>query len=144
MTSPGYKKVDAVDMLYDPRKTITFWTDHQNKRVQCLSIDTNTISELSSDVDSNPTTIITGLFEPRGLSVDWVAKRLYITDRHRILVASLDGKFVYTLITGNIKQPRDIVVAPVQGLLFWCDWGPVARIETAYMDGKKTCLFFYA
>lgn len=32
---------------------------------------------------------------------------------------------------------RDLVVASDQGVLFWADWGPTARIETANMDGYK-------
>lgn len=88
-------------------------------------------------MDTQPTTIISGLYEPRGLSVDWIAKRVYITDSSRILVTTLDGKLTYTVLSGDMQQPRDIVVAPVQGVLFWSDWGPVPRIETAYMDGNK-------
>lgn len=80
---------------------------------------------------------LTGLNEPRGLSIDWIARRVYITDGNRIVVASLDGKLIYTAISEGMIQPRDISVAPLQGVMFWADWGPAPRIYTAHMDGNR-------
>lgn len=137
-TAAGYRKVDALDVLVDDADTITvFWTDHQNKRVQTMDIAFEHFTRSRRDTNTGAKTIISGLYEPRGLCVDWVSKRIYITDSTRILVSTLTGNMSYTLITGQMQQPRDIVVAPSEGLLFWTDWGPVARIETAYMNGNK-------
>jgi DNA-binding beta-propeller fold protein YncE len=133
-TAPGYK-VDAVDILYGKRESVAFWTDHQNKRIQSVILHLND-SRTRRDSESVKT-ILSGLNEPRGISVDWVAKRLYITDGIRILASTVDGQYVYTLLRGDMQQPRDIVVSPREGVLFWADWGPVPRIETAHMDGNK-------
>lgn len=57
--APGYKKVDAVDILYEPRKIIAIWTDHQNRRVQSLALDLN-VSRVTRELDTNPATLITG------------------------------------------------------------------------------------
>lgn len=133
-TAPGYK-VDAVDVLYESLQVTAFWCNHQNKRIQSM------ILPISEERRTTPTTdirtVLTGLQEPRGLAVDWVTKKLYISDMNHIIVASLDGQLVYTLIKDEMQEPRDIVVAPSQGLLFWADWGPAPRIETSYMDGTK-------
>ncbi|CAH0551681.1 unnamed protein product [Brassicogethes aeneus] len=129
-------KVDAVDILYGKRQAEAFWTDHHNGRVQSLIIRVDTDGRSNRDADV-PKTVLQKLQDPRGISLDWVAKRIYVTDKNRILVSTLDGKTTYTLLSGNMQQPRDIVVAPAQGLLFWVDWGPIARIETAHMDGDK-------
>nr|XP_008195317.2 PREDICTED: LOW QUALITY PROTEIN: prolow-density lipoprotein receptor-related protein 1 [Tribolium castaneum] len=132
-TAPGYK-VDAVDILYGRTESVAFWTDHQNKRIQSVVLRLN---ESRARRDSDVRTVTSGLHDPRGISVDWVARRLYVTDGVRILASTIDGLYVYTVLRGEMKQPRDIVVVPQDGVLFWSDWGPPARIETAHMDGNK-------
>lgn len=139
-TVAGYRKVDALDILYEYDKITTFWTDHQNKIVQKMEIDISYIMRARLTKRSavpNDVTVLKDLYEPRGLSIDWVSKKIYITDASRILVSTLNGDMSYTLLTGQMQQLRDIVVAPLEGLLFWIDWGPVPRIETAYMNGNK-------
>ncbi|KAJ8961610.1 hypothetical protein NQ314_005912 [Rhamnusium bicolor] len=133
--APGYK-VDAVDILAGKRQAEAFWTDHQSKRVQSMVIHVDKDGRSNRDADVAKT-ILSNLQDPRGISIDWVAKRIYITDKNRLLASTLDGQYVYTLTSGNMQQPRDIVVAPGQGLMFWADWGPAPRIETAHMDGYK-------
>ncbi|XP_066143818.1 prolow-density lipoprotein receptor-related protein 1 [Euwallacea fornicatus] len=131
--APGYK-VDSVDILYGRKQAEAFWTDHQNKRVQAMVIQINEGKRSNRDADV-ARTVLSDLREPRGIALDWIAKRIYLTDSSRLLVADLEGKFNYTLLTGNMQNPRDIVVAPSDGLVFWVDWGPVPRIERADMDG---------
>ncbi|CAH1165542.1 unnamed protein product [Phyllotreta striolata] len=134
-TAPGYK-VDSVDILSSGRQAVAYWTDHQSKRVQSIVIHVDKDGRSNRDADV-PKTILSDLRDPRGISVDWVARRIYLTDGDRLLAATLDGNYVYTLLKGDMQQPRDIVVVSDKGVLFWVDWGPNARIETANMDGYK-------
>lgn len=131
-TAPGYK-IDAVDIWSNGTKVIAFWTDHQHKRVQSMVISNNR-SERSISIAK---TVLSNLQDPRGISLDWIARRIYITDGNRILVSTFNGSQVYTLITGKLNRPRDIVVISSKGIMFWADWGPSPRIETADMDGYK-------
>ncbi|XP_050504790.1 prolow-density lipoprotein receptor-related protein 1 isoform X2 [Diabrotica virgifera virgifera] len=130
-TAPGYK-VDAVDILSSGRQAIAYWTNHQSKRVQSIVIHIDKDGRSNRDADVAKT-ILSNLRDPRGISIDWIAKRLYITDGNRLLASSLDGNSYYTLLKAD--TPRDIVVASDHGLMFWADWGPAARIERADMDG---------
>lgn len=41
------------------------------------------------------------------------------------------------MIWQRLEKPRDIVVNPIDGLMFWSDWGPTAVIERAGMDGSQ-------
>ncbi|CAH2009921.1 unnamed protein product [Acanthoscelides obtectus] len=135
-TAPGYK-VDAVDILIsNDQQHLAFWTDHQNKRVQSMIIHVDKDGRSNRDSEIAKT-VLSNLQDPRGISLDWIAKRMYVTDGNRIIAASLDGDYVCTLVSGNVQQPRDIVVAPTQGVMFWTDLGPSPRIETAFMDGYK-------
>lgn len=125
-----------MDVLCESRQITAFWSDHRNKRIQSMKLpllDGPTRSTRETDIR----TILVSLRDPHGLAVDWVSRKLYITDSDRILVSTLDGSVTYTLIDDDLRKPRDIVVAPQQGLLFWIDWGPLAKIEMAYMDGNK-------
>ncbi|XP_060522093.1 prolow-density lipoprotein receptor-related protein 1 isoform X3 [Cylas formicarius] len=131
--APGYK-VDAVDILYEKRQAEAFWTDHQNKRVQAMEIQVSEDGRMNRDAET-ARTVLSNLRNPRGIALDWVAKRIYVTDGNRILVSDLKGIFNYTLTSGNMQEPRDIVVSPGDGLIFWAEWGGVPRIEMANMDG---------
>lgn len=56
---------------------------------------------------------------------------------NRIEVATIDGKLRAMLIWQGLAKPRDIVVNPIDGLMFWSDWGDVPSIEAADMDGSN-------
>ncbi|KAL1502195.1 hypothetical protein ABEB36_007373 [Hypothenemus hampei] len=131
--APGYK-VDSMDILYGKKQAEAFWTDHQNKRVQAMVIQINESNRTNRDADV-ARTVLSNLKGPRGIALDWSAKRIYITDFSRLLVADLEGKFNYTLLSGDLQDPRDVVVAPGEGLMFWAEWGSFPRIEKANMDG---------
>lgn len=57
------------------------------------------------------------MVDPRGLAVDWVARRLYWVDAgaDTITVATLDGRMRRTLVRVALDQPHDIVVDPKSG-----------------------------
>lgn len=130
----GYK-VDTIDVYHKQQRLTVFWTNNHNKMVESMHIQFN--ERYRTERDTAIRTVLSDLKQPRGLAVDWVSQKLYVTDLSRIVVSTLNGSQSYTLISGNMKDPRDIVLAPSEGLLFWADWGPKAVIETAYMDGNK-------
>ena len=61
------------------------------------------------------------LHTPAGVSIDWVARKLYWTDDltidryDRIEVSELDGTHRSIVVIGGMEKPRDIVVHPLQG-----------------------------
>ena len=71
--------------------------------------------------------------------MDWVTSKLYWTDAgtNRIEVANLDGSMRSLLIWDGLDRPRDIVVDPVGGFMYWTDWGQTPKIERAGMDGTQ-------
>ncbi|RXG71249.1 Low-density lipoprotein receptor-related protein 4 [Armadillidium vulgare] len=76
---------------------------------------------------------------PGGLAIDWINQKLYWTDdgTDRIEVSNLDGANRGILIWDGLDHPRDIVVNPAEGILFWSEWGSNASIERANMDGSE-------
>lgn len=133
-TAPGYK-VDAVDILYETKHVTAYWSDHQNKRIQSTILQINSGGKFTRDTEMR--TILNNLHDPRGLSIDWVTKKIYITDKDRIVAATLDGQQICSIITTAVNDPRDIVVSPEDGIMFWTDWQHSPTIQKAYMDGNK-------
>ncbi len=85
------------------------------------------------------TIVENGLKKPEGIACDWVNNKIYWTDSDtkRIEVTSLDPDPIArrVLFWEDIDQPRAIVVAPNDGVMFWSDWGEVPKIERASMNG---------
>ncbi|CAJ0568186.1 unnamed protein product, partial [Mesorhabditis spiculigera] len=80
-----------------------------------------------------------GLDITEGIAIDWVARNIYWVDSslNTIEVASLEKPGARSLLVHeNVSQPRGIAVDPMEGLLFWSDWGQLPRIERANMDGS--------
>nr|CAD7262752.1 unnamed protein product [Timema shepardi] len=139
-TPPGYK-VESIDMLWDLREPVVFWSDRQNKRIQRsrLSEFDTTAARRRTQREDSMRTVLSGLEDPRGLAVDWVGKRLYWVDAGMdvVMVATLDGQMKSTLVADHLDQPHDIVVDPQSRLMFWSDWGLNPRIEVSSMDGSN-------
>uniref|UniRef100_A0AAR5Q0I0 EGF-like domain-containing protein n=1 Tax=Dendroctonus ponderosae TaxID=77166 RepID=A0AAR5Q0I0_DENPD len=131
--APGYK-VDSVDILYAKKQAEAYWTDHQNKRVQAMVIQISDERRSNRDADV-ARTVLSNLNDPRGVALDWIARRIYISDSTRLLVADCEGKFNFTLLSTNVEKARDIVVSPGDGLMFWTQLGSVPIIARADMDG---------
>ncbi|UYV76344.1 LRP4, partial [Cordylochernes scorpioides] len=80
------------------------------------------------------------LASPAGLAVDWLTSKLYWTDAGTDLieVSDLDGLLRTILVWEGLDRPRDILVDPPRGNMYWTDWGPHgAHIERAAMDGTE-------
>lgn len=62
----------------------------------------------------------TGLSNVEGLAVDWVGRNLYLADRiqDKIFVATLEGRYMRTLISEGLQEPRAVVVDPSDGTFY--------------------------
>ncbi|XP_046864726.1 low-density lipoprotein receptor-related protein 4-like [Xenia sp. Carnegie-2017] len=127
---PHFAGIIAVD--YHFGKALMFWTGIKSNSIQ----QTN----LSSKIEHDKKIIVKNVASPDGLAVDWVTGKLYWTDagRKRIEVSELDGRYRSTLIDTNLDMPRDIVLHPYYGEMFWTDWGVEPKIEKAGMDGEPS------
>lgn len=73
-----------------------------------------------------------------GLAVDWIYNHIYFTDtrRYTIEIMNFDGNMGKVLIKDDLEIPRAIALDPLDGWMFWTDWGASPRIERAGMDGS--------
>lgn len=123
----GLKSAVALDWCSE--RDYIYWTD----------VDRGIISRAHLNGSNQETIINTNLVSPAGLALDWVTDKIYFTDpdTDRIEVATSDGKRRALLIWQNLNKPRDIVVNPIDSLMFWSDWGDHPKIERAGMDGSE-------
>lgn len=81
-----------------------------------------------------------------GLAVDWIYNHIYFTDtrRYTIEIMNFDGNMGKVLIKDDLEIPRAIALDPLDGWMYWSDWGSNPRIERAGMDGthRQTIVSF--
>ena len=72
-----------------------------------------------------------------GLAVDWIYNHIYFTDtrKYTIEIMNFDGNMGRVLIKDDLEIPRAIALDPLEGWMYWTDWGANPRIERAGMDG---------
>ena len=73
-----------------------------------------------------------------GLAVDWIYNHIYFTDtrKYTIEIMNFDGNMGRVLIQDDLEIPRAIALDPLDGWMYWSDWGQSPRIERAGMDGS--------
>ncbi|KAK3755594.1 hypothetical protein QZH41_017585, partial [Actinostola sp. cb2023] len=118
----------AIALDYDYETSTVYWADAITKNIKTAPMNNGSAQTVL---------VRDSLHTPEGLSVDWVNKKMYWTDRGTdvIEVADLDGKNRLTLINSGLDNPRAIVVYPDIGLMFWSDWGESPKIERCGMNG---------
>jgi len=72
-----------------------------------------------------------------GLAVDWIYNHIYYTDTKRctIEMTNFNGNMAKDLIKDDLEIPRALALDPINGWMYWTDWGSEPRIERAGMDG---------
>ncbi|KAK0079342.1 hypothetical protein PV325_001381 [Microctonus aethiopoides] len=120
------KMATALDFVF--RTGMIFWSDVNEKKIYKAPIDEGNDRTVVIDKDSTTTD---------GLAVDWIYNHIYWTDaeKNTIELANFEGNMRKTLIKDEIQEPRAIALNPLEGWMFWTDWGDEARIERAGMDG---------
>ncbi|CAH1786283.1 unnamed protein product [Owenia fusiformis] len=124
----GLEDAAAVDFFYE--ESSIFWTD-----VTLEMIKRTYINDSSQSINI----ATTGLVSPDGLACDWLGRKLYWTDSetNRVEVSHLDGTARKVLFWQNLDQPRAIALDPLNGYMYWTDWGETPKIERAGMDGRQ-------
>ncbi|XP_012277128.1 very low-density lipoprotein receptor isoform X2 [Orussus abietinus] len=121
------KMATALDFVF--RTGMIFWSDVSDKKIYKAPIDEG--NERTVVIDNDLTT-------SDGLAVDWIYSHIYWTDaeKNTIELANFEGNMRKTLIRDRVQEPRAIALNPLEGWMFWTDWGDEARIERAGMDGS--------
>ncbi|XP_053696263.1 low-density lipoprotein receptor-like isoform X2 [Sabethes cyaneus] len=120
------KSATALDFVF--RTGMIYWSDVSEQRIYKAPIDEGsdkTVVVKSQTVTSD------------GLAVDWIYNHIYFTDikKSTIELTNFDGNMGKILIKDDLEIPRAIALDPIDGWMYWTDWGTSPRIERAGMDG---------
>ncbi|XP_067614233.1 very low-density lipoprotein receptor isoform X3 [Eurosta solidaginis] len=129
------KSATALDFVF--RTGMIFWSDVSTMSIYKAPID-----------EGNDKTIVLKehTVTSDGLAVDWIYNHIYFTDTHKctIELTNFDGNMGKVLIEDGLDIPRSIALDPIEGWMYWSDWGASPRIERAGMDGShRTTIINY-
>ncbi|XP_049341186.1 low-density lipoprotein receptor-related protein 1B isoform X1 [Astyanax mexicanus] len=73
------------------------------------------------------------------MAIDWLTGNVYFVERAsgRIFVCSRSGDTCVSVIDLDLLNPKGIAVDPLMGMLFFTDYGNLAKLERCNMDGTN-------
>uniref|UniRef100_A0A8B9RNB7 Low density lipoprotein receptor-related protein 1Bb n=1 Tax=Astyanax mexicanus TaxID=7994 RepID=A0A8B9RNB7_ASTMX len=73
------------------------------------------------------------------MAIDWLTGNVYFVERAsgRIFVCSRSGDTCVSVIDLDLLNPKGIAVDPLMGMLFFTDYGNLAKLECCNMDGTN-------
>ncbi|UCC22767.1 MAG: SMP-30/gluconolactonase/LRE family protein [Planctomycetota bacterium] len=115
-------------LVSDVRATKIYWTDRDYDRIQRANLDGTNIENL----------ITTGVYDPRGITVDLFAGKMYWIDNYydNIQRANLDGSNVENIVTGLTDPYGGIALDVIAGTMYWTEYNG-HRIRRANVDGSN-------
>ncbi|XP_033166552.1 low-density lipoprotein receptor isoform X2 [Drosophila mauritiana] len=129
------KAATALDFVF--RTGMIFWSD----------VATQSIYKAPIDEGNDRTVVLTkSSVTSDGLAVDWIYNHVYFTDTHKctIELTNFEGSMGKVLVKDSLDIPRSIALDPIEGWMYWSDWGASPRIERAGMDGShRTAIITY-
>ncbi|XP_017128935.1 very low-density lipoprotein receptor isoform X2 [Drosophila elegans] len=129
------KSATALDFVF--RTGMIFWSD----------VTTQSIYKAPIDEGSERTVVLTkSSVTSDGLAVDWIYNHVYYTDTNKctIELTNFEGSMGKVLVKDALDIPRSIALDPIDGWMYWSDWGASPRIERAGMDGShRTAIISY-
>lgn len=121
------KSATALDYVF--RTGMIFWSDVSEQRIYKAPID-----------EGNDKTVVVQnqTITSDGLAVDWIYNHLYFTNtlKSTIELTNFEGNMQKVLITDELEIPRSIALDPIDGWVYFSDWGSTPKIEKAGMDGS--------
>ncbi|XP_063845968.1 very low-density lipoprotein receptor-like isoform X2 [Scylla paramamosain] len=122
------RRATAFDFQYKTNQII--WCDNKDKKIKRAHMSSPETPEVLVEKDE---------MTVDGLAVDWIHGNIYYTDiaANKIQMISWDGRWTRTIVTDKLDLPRAIAVNPVDGYVYWTDWGNAPKIERSGLDGNE-------
>ncbi|KAM6975856.1 uncharacterized protein LKV04_015114 [Tautogolabrus adspersus] len=118
--------LDLVALTFDVAQAWYYWADNQGS--------------IYKSNGQQRWTVYTGEPGIKGLAFDWLNRNLFWTNQktESIYMQAADGRS-YTAVLRKRITPSELVLIPVESLMFWINAGPGDRvtIEKSWMDGSE-------
>ncbi|KAM9514247.1 low-density lipoprotein receptor-like, partial [Guaruba guarouba] len=124
------KHIGALDV--DVGNGSVFWADLSRGRIYRSPLGG------TADPPQQVPVLELGSGTPEAIAVDWIHHNLYWTDSAlgSVSVADAGGAWSRTLLREEGAKPCGIALDPLQGFLYWSDWGASAKIARSRLDGS--------
>ncbi|KAK7077183.1 hypothetical protein SK128_005537, partial [Halocaridina rubra] len=128
MTSVVSATSGATALDYMFRSQHIIWSDHKENEIVRASL---------ANPEAREVLVKGEKITSDGLAVDWIHNNLYYSDRgnFQIHMMTWNAKWSKIIVSEKLGRPRAIAVSPLNGYIFWSDWGQDAKIERAWLDG---------
>lgn len=135
----GLKNVISID--FDMKHNCVFYADIFSDKIVRQCLNGNTDEEIILEEN---------LASVEGMSYDWVSEVLFFVDGTRAKIEavkvsndSLLGTRTTILEAPTLIKPRGIVVHPLEGYVFWTDWGSIdPSLSRSNLDGTDVKQLF--
>ncbi|KDR21144.1 hypothetical protein L798_04073, partial [Zootermopsis nevadensis] len=113
-----------------------------NRKIYWTDVQVNEVKRTGLTGGVTESIIDTGIEQPTGFAIDWISGNMFVSSfrsvSSHVLVCSLEGEMVATVIEGGYFQIRSLALDPVRGKLYWSDWNSDNySIHQAHMDGNE-------
>ncbi|KAJ9584469.1 hypothetical protein L9F63_021194, partial [Diploptera punctata] len=113
-----------------------------NRKIYWTDIQVNEVKRTGLTGGITESIIDTGIEQPTGFAIDWISGNMFVsssrTARSHILVCTLEGEMVATVVENSTVDIRSLALDPVHGKLFWSSWSEDNyAVNQANMDGTN-------
>ncbi|XP_045062395.1 low-density lipoprotein receptor-related protein 1B-like [Coregonus clupeaformis] len=124
----------SLDYYYQEEEVCWLISSDSTGRLRCAKMKNMNGFTMEKDIKT-----VQSLQNVEHMTIDWLTGNFYFVDRvsDRIFVCNRVGDTCVTIIDLDLTNPKGIAVDPLMGMLFFTDYGNVAKVERCHMDGTN-------
>uniref|UniRef100_A0A674BZM8 LDL receptor related protein 1B n=1 Tax=Salmo trutta TaxID=8032 RepID=A0A674BZM8_SALTR len=124
----------SLDYYYQEEDVCWLLSSDSTGRLRCAKMKNLNGFTMEKDIKT-----VQSLQNVEHMTIDWLTGNFYFVDRvsDRIFVCNRVGDTCVTIIDLDLTNPKGIAVDPLMGMLFFTDYGNVAKVERCHMDGTN-------
>uniref|UniRef100_A0A4W5LUC7 Low density lipoprotein receptor-related protein 1Bb n=1 Tax=Hucho hucho TaxID=62062 RepID=A0A4W5LUC7_9TELE len=124
----------SLDYNYQEKEVCWLLSSDSSRRLRCAKMKNLNGFTLEMDIKT-----VQSLQNVEHMTIDWLTGNFYFVDHvsDRIFVCNHAGDTCITIIDLDLTNPKGIAVDPLMGMLFFTDYGDVAKVERCNMDGTN-------
>uniref|UniRef100_A0A8C7QGA3 EGF-like domain-containing protein n=1 Tax=Oncorhynchus mykiss TaxID=8022 RepID=A0A8C7QGA3_ONCMY len=124
----------SLDYYYQEEEVCWLLSSDSTGRLRCAKMKNLNGFTMEKDIKT-----VQSLQNVEHMTIDWLTGNFYFVDRvsDRIFVCNRVGDTCVTIIDLDLTNPKGIAVDPLMGMLFFTDYGNVAKVERCHMDGTN-------
>uniref|UniRef100_A0A8K9V081 EGF-like domain-containing protein n=1 Tax=Oncorhynchus mykiss TaxID=8022 RepID=A0A8K9V081_ONCMY len=124
----------SLDYNYQEKEVCWLLSSDSLRRLRCAKMKNLNGFTMEMDIKT-----VQSLQNVEHMTIDWLTGNFYFVDHvsNKIFVCSHVGDTCITIIDLDLTNPKGIAVDPLMGMLFFTDYGDVAKVERCNMDGTN-------